>query len=115
MLPLFRGKFKAWNWERKDQGLHWLGNESSPSGSYKRQAEDRQLIALVRDKFAQQADSLRQLFRRIDVSKTSLIEKDKFVKVVSGLCSSIGAPVLEMVFDLVDEEGKGVIDYDHVS
>ena len=106
-----RGKFGAWNWERKDQGLVWVNKDPGPVGSYQRQAEDRQLLSLVRGKFAQQADRLRQLFRRIDLDKDSLIKKEGFVKVVSGLCSSLSRDVLERVFDLVDRDGKGSIDY----
>ena len=106
------------------------------------QTEDRQLLSMVRGKFDQLDERLRQMFRHMDTNKNSLIggtvgwwghkqrlygvdhvhfqidhsrasaEKDEFVKAVQLLCSSIDEAQVERIFGLIDTEGKGAIDYD---
>ena len=68
-------------------------------------------MSLVRGKFAQHADRLYQQFRHIDLNKNSLIERDEFVKVVSVFTTSLDEVQVGRVFDILDREGKGTIDY----
>ena len=69
-------------------------------------------MSLVRGKFSQHAERLYQQFRHIDLNKNSLIERDEFVRVVSVLGTSLDEVLVGRVFDLLDSEGQGTINYD---
>ncbi|KXZ54978.1 hypothetical protein GPECTOR_3g144 [Gonium pectorale] len=111
------GRGTYWNWRRHAEpvgaggAVPGLPAEAS-DGSPEQARADELLASLIARKLAHsQRHKLRDVFRRLDADRNSVIDRDEFARGVASLGIPASRQQLDRLFNEVDTDGDGVIDY----
>eukprot|EP00951_Prasinocladus_malaysianus_P046553 scaffold646833_cov41-Prasinocladus_malaysianus.AAC.1 len=66
---------------------------------------------LISNRFYQSASRIRDVFRKLDVDKNGVVDREEFCNGVARLGMAIPSEQVERFFEHIDTDGTGAIDY----
>ncbi|QDZ20510.1 EF-hand domain-containing protein [Chloropicon primus] len=108
-----RGKYKGNPADRKDISVpHWVSQGLQQSGTHEERSSLRFLTNILKDKFMQLDSKLKKIFSKYDMNRNGKISRGEYIQGLHSLHLGIPDAYFNKLFDEVDADGSGEIDYE---
>ena len=108
-----RGKYKGNPADKKEVAVPlWVVSGLSQQGTHEERASLKFLTDILKDKFMQSDSKLRRIFSKYDENRNGKICRTEYLNGLRSMHLGIPDLYFSKLFDEVDKDGSGEIDYE---